>query len=338
MASTYTRRKALTYGSALVGGIGAIPLAGCAGTGGEVTLRFSTPLTEDSIYGEFFRDFESRVTDRTDGISFESFYAGELGSPSELIQQVQAGDIDMSLTDPSGIWPQKGVVLSYPYIYEGSFEKLTRVTDVRTSDIVQDLHQDIIDESNTRILGNVIMGRRNVSTVETPVREPGDLEGLDLRSVGIPLYQEVAEGLGGTPTPVAPADIATSLSTGTIDAVQLPIPTYSSFGIEDTLGYMAETRHMIQHDPFLINVDTWNDLTQEQQDTMNEAVQEALSQHVTRAKQFERDALGSLSEAGVEMIGPGDGLRRDRFEERVMERLHDRWPDLEPLAEEIKNA
>jgi TRAP-type C4-dicarboxylate transport system substrate-binding protein len=321
---------------------GSLALAGCSGNGdgggsGSTSFRLAYTVPAESNYGEFVRDFKSRVTEADDSITIETFPSGELGTPSELVQGVQSGNIDMSLTDPSAIFPDRALALKFPYIYGGSFDKLVRVTDVTTSPIMDELNDSIVEESGTRILGNVILGMRNVTMKETEVLEPADLEGKNLRAADIPLFQELARGLGGNPTPVNPADISTALSTGTVDGVQLPIPTLTSFSLQDTVSYSSETNHMIHHDPLIINNDAWDGLSEDQQEIFNDATQEALSQHVTRSKRFEREARSTLEEGGVEFLGPSDGLQRSKFEESVLSRFTERWPDLADLVERIRN-
>jgi TRAP-type C4-dicarboxylate transport system substrate-binding protein len=335
-----TRRQSLKTGAALAGGLA---LTGCigdlgAGGGGEITLRVGLTVPEGATYGLFTQNFVSSVTEQDEDISFDVFYNSELGGPTELGEKTSSGDIDMAMTDPNAVMPDLSTGLKFPYIYEGDIEKLIRVTDAKNSPIMEEVNEKAAEETNVRDLGHSWIGHRQVEMIDTEVYEPADLKGKNIRGPDVPIYQTLARGLGANPTPVPPSEIVTALETGTIDGIQLPIATLIPFNLGDLLCCISETNHYLDHNPFIINLDTWEGLSDERQEIFETGVDEAVQQQLELTTSAEEDARDILNEKGVKFITPDEGLKIDEFEKSVTAAFNDRWPDLVEFAERIRNS
>ena len=71
-------------------------------------------------------------------------------------------------------------------------------------------------------------GWRNFANTKRVVRNPGDLEGLKIRTVVADLPQELVRALGASPTPIPWPELFTSFQTGVVEG--------SKNGITDIMG------------------------------------------------------------------------------------------------------
>jgi TRAP-type C4-dicarboxylate transport system substrate-binding protein len=220
--------------------------------------------------------------------------------------------------------PDISLALKFPYIYGGSMEKLVRVTDVQSSPIMEEVNEKVEEEANVRDLGHGIYGYRNVAMAEGEVYEPADLKGKKIRGPNLAVYQQLAKGLGADPTPVAPADITSALKTGTIDGVQLPTSALTAFKLQEILDSLFLTKHYLNHDPFIINLDTWTDLSDDQREIFETSVQRAISEQLQLAEQAKQGAMETLRNGGVKIIGPEQGLKKAKFRKSVTKAFRSR--------------
>lgn len=71
-------------------------------------------------------------------------------------------------------------------------------------------------------------GWRNFANTKRTVKQPGDLEGLKIRTVVADLPQELVKALGASPTPIPWPELYTSFQTGVVEG--------SKNGITDIMG------------------------------------------------------------------------------------------------------
>ena len=104
-------------------------------------------------------------------------------------------------------YPQLSV-LDAPFIYDD----LDHQHRVVKSDVVKNMVSELVELRNTRIVGFFYAGTRNLTTKDTAVRTPEDAKGLKIRAPGIPIYMDAVKAIGASPTPMAFAEVYTSVS------------------------------------------------------------------------------------------------------------------------------
>ena len=175
--------------------------------------------------------FKNYVEAASNGaIAVELFIGTQLCSNgAECLQGVADGSIDVYISTSggaSGIFPYVQV-LDLPYLMADD-----RIAEhVLQGDFVRTMRDMALEDSGGAIrlmtIGNT-GGWRNFANTQRRVAEPGDMEGLKIRTVVADLPQELVKALGASPTPIPWPELFTSFQTGVVEG--------SKNGITDIMG------------------------------------------------------------------------------------------------------
>ncbi len=140
-----------------------------------------------------------------------------------------------------------------------------------------------------------------------PIDKP-DLSGLTIRTT--PVYRAFFTALGATLVQTAPGEVYSALERGAIDGYGWP-----SQGVLD-LGWHEQTKYRV--DPgfyqvdvnFLVNLDVWNGLTDEQRAVLEEGAQ-VIEATNTDNVATSADELRRQTEAGIQTIAFEGGVAAD---------------------------
>ncbi|MEL6617707.1 MAG: TRAP transporter substrate-binding protein DctP [Pseudomonadota bacterium] len=175
--------------------------------------------------------FKNYVEAASNGaIAVELFIGTQLCSNgAECLQGVADGSIDVYISTSggaSGIFPYVQV-LDLPYLMADD-----RIAEhVLQGDFVRKMREMALEDSGGAIrlmtIGNT-GGWRNFANTKRRVAEPGDMDGLKIRTVVADLPQELVKALGASPTPIPWPELFTSFQTGVVEG--------SKNGITDIMG------------------------------------------------------------------------------------------------------
>ncbi len=211
---------------------GAILLsAPLAATAQDYTIRATANSNENDEDYDGLIVFKNFVESASNGaIAVELFIGTQLCSNgAECLQGVADGSIDVYISTSggaSGIFPYVQV-LDLPYLMADD-----RIAEtVLQGDFTRKMREMALEDSGGAIrlmtIGNT-GGWRNFANTQRRVAEPGDMEGLKIRTVVADLPQELVRALGAAPTPIPWPELFTSLQTGVVEG--------SKNGITDIMG------------------------------------------------------------------------------------------------------
>ena len=260
----------------------AVVATACGGGGGgqegggadnQVTLRLASALEASHPFITCGAEpLAERLQEQNSGIQLEVFAGGQLGSDQEAAQQTQSGEIDIVITTFATLsqFYEKLSVFDAAYAIR-SADHLERVF---TGDIGTDLREEMLQESNLRLVATPFYGIRHVTST-VPVRTPEDLNGIKIRAIDEPLFLANARVLGAEPTPVPIAELYTALQQGVVEAQENPIPTIATNDFMDHQSHLNLTGHVTQTLPWAMNEGSWEQLTSEQQELLQEEFTQA---------------------------------------------------------------
>lgn len=313
--------------------VGFVLLAGCGGGGGgqqeggeeqqTVSLRYAHPNAADDIPGRFANEFALEVDERTDGrVQINVFPASQLGGVQEMLEGTQAGSIDMGHNNYSAVaqldFPDIQV-FDVPYLYRDP-QHMLAATDPETSPVVEELNQELVSQTNVRTIGAFFHGTRQL-TCSCEVNAPEDLRGKKIRAIPLPVWISTVEGMKAIATPVDFSELPTALQTGVVDGQENPISTIYASGLYDTQSHLMMTSHMISPLTVFINEDSWNKLSDEDQQVMQEVQQEISQKTVEWNEEEVKRIVPLLEEEGMTVIDEGSGLDLEAFRTAVTERF-----------------
>ncbi len=243
----------------------------------ERTLRLGHLANEENVWHLASLHFGEQLSELTDGrIAVEVFPNESLGREIDLINGMQLGTVDMTITGESlQNWTPMAALLAIPYGYQ-SLEDMDAAAD---GDIGADIEADIIDKAQIRPIAYFARGPRNL-TSNRPITTPGELNGLRTRVPNVPLFVDVWQALGAQPTPMAFSEVFTSLQSGAIEAQENPFALIKSASFNEVQSHLNLTEHVRSWIYLTLSEITWNDLSEEDQEAVMEAAR--------RTQEFER--------------------------------------------------
>ncbi|MCO6384628.1 TRAP transporter substrate-binding protein [Oceanicola sp. 502str15] len=243
----------------------------------EMTLKLGHLANEDNPWHLASVKFAEEVAARTEGrIAVEVFPNESLGKEIDLINGMQLGTVDMTITGESlQNWAPMAALLAVPYAYKS----IEHMDEVASGDIGNQIEAQIISAAQIRPIAYFARGPRNL-TSNRPIASPDDLNGLKMRVPNVPLFIDVWSALGAAPGPMAFSEVFTSLQNGTIEAQENPLALIRSASFNEVQSHVNLTEHVRSWIYLTIAESTWAKLS--------EADQEAVLAAAAVAQEYER--------------------------------------------------
>ena len=277
---------------------------GGGGDGNDVEIELAHSYTEDQPQHRCGAQVIADEVKTADvGMTVKVFPASQLGADADRISSVASGDIDMDIQGASALGAvyEPISVLDAAYAFDDG-EHLTRFFE---SDAATDLLEGFADEAGIQTLGAWSAGMRHFTANET-IREPGDLEGLRMRFANSPQFLMNAKALGADATEVAYEELFLALQQGTVDGQENPIVNIDAISLEEVQDFISFSSHQANSNLVIIG-DVWNDLSQEQQDALQSAVDTAVDQVPGCVEEDEQKTLAEWEESGaIEVVDDVD--------------------------------
>ena len=274
MGLLLTTLKSLATATALV------VIAGTSSFAQEMTLKLGHLANEQNAWHLAAVKFGEELSSLTDGrIAVEVFPNESLGKEIDLINGMQLGTVDMTITGESlQNWAPMAALLAVPYAYAS----LDHMDEVASGDIGDQIKAQIIEKAKVRPIAFFARGPRNL-TSKRPITSPSDLNGMKMRVPNVPLFVDVWSALGAAPTPMAFSEVFTSLQSGVIEGQENPLALIRSANFNEVQGYVNQTEHVRSWIYLTIAESTWAKLSAEDQ--------AAVMQAAAIAQDYERSLL-----------------------------------------------
>ena len=162
-----------------------------------------------------------RLLEKTNELDVTVYPAAQLGSESELLEQLVAGELDIAITGPSflGMWHPPIGVLDAAYVSRD----LDQMLETARSDQMAPEWDALRNKYDLRVLDTWPYGSRHL-TSNVPIRHPDDLKSFRLRLPASRTYQASGEALGASPMPIAFSEVYLALQQGIADGQENPVP------------------------------------------------------------------------------------------------------------------
>ena len=295
--------------------------------GGDVTLQLAHSYTEDQPQHRCGAQvIADEVADAGVGLTIEIFPASQLGADADRIASVVSGDVDMDIQGASALGAvyEPVAVLDAVYAFDDS-DHLARFFD---SDASDDLLTGFEDETGVHTLGAWSAGMRQF-TANEPIREPGDLQGLRMRFPNSPQFLMNAKALGADATEVAYEELFLALQQGTVDGQENPITNIAASNLQEVQDYISMSNHQANSNLVIIGADAWGGLSEEQQETLEDAVDAVEEQVPQCVADDEETTLAEWADSGaMEVV---DDVDADAFRTQADTYLRENF-DEEQLA------
>jgi tripartite ATP-independent transporter DctP family solute receptor len=267
----------------------------------ERTLTFGLQNNEASNLYQGVVAFKETLERLSGGeMTVNIFPNASLGDFKAMVEQVQAGELDMVMTgypDMSYIIPELTLV-GAPYVVD-DFAHLQRIV---AGPWGQEMNAKMA-EQNIHLVDVWYQGTRQ-TTSNRPINSLDDMKGLRLRTPGVPFLIAYAANTGATPAPVAFQEVYLALQTNQVDAQENPLPTIEAMKFYEVQDHIALTNHFIASAAIQIGASTWSELSDQEKAWVEAAVQ--LGGDVSDALTFEDEAnlVAVFEERGLTVTMP----------------------------------
>lgn len=289
------RRQFLKLG---VSAVGAAGLAGCVG-GGDETEEFefsiASPAPPEDYSSQIANEFAENVEEQTDErITVEGQY-GTLGGEEDIIEALVSGSVDMTM-NTFGVMAQQFSrghgFLGCPFAIHNR-EHFEFLKDEFVFGEERGMDAALREDPGLTILGTVFRGNRSVFS-NTPVRGPDDFEGLSLRTIQADPWLEVFGELGVDPTGIAFDELFSSLETGVVDAGEANVSFFFFLSFDEVTSHFSLTEHLPSHLIYQANLAWWEDLADDDQDLIQEALDDAFEWGLEQLDEQEEEEFQRL--------------------------------------------
>lgn len=261
----------------------------------EMTLKLGHLANEENPWHLASVKFGEELSALTDGrIAVEVFPNESLGKEIDLINGMQLGTVDMTITGESlQNWAPKAALLAVPY----AFKTIEDMDAFASGPVGDEIKSQVIEKVQIRPIAYFARGARNL-TSNRPITSPADLNGLKMRVPNVPLFVDVWKSLGANPGPMAFSEVFTSLQNGTIEAQENPLALIKSASFNEVQSHVNLTSHVRSWIYLTIADSTWNKLSEDDQAAITEAA--------ARAQAYERELFeASLAADRADLEGKG---------------------------------
>lgn len=289
----------------------------------DVTLRAVSAFPTGSTFQLPFKKFIDEVNAAGDGSVTITYVGGPEAIPSlEVANAVSSGVVDIAVVPTSfytaelpGAAMIKLATTTMPEQREnGCFE------------LLDTLHQDGM---NTKYLGRTGDHVQFHLYMNKKIEEP-DLSGLNLRVAAT--YQALFGELGANMVNTPPGDVYSALERGTVDGYGWPSIGIFDLGWDERTSYRVDPGFYIVDVNFLANLDTWDNLTDEQKALLEGKMIDIETGEQENPQLVEKE-LARQEAAGIEAI-TFDGEARDLWEKTAQDAAIAEIAEADPQAVE----
>src|SRR5699024_342769 len=265
----------------------------------EIEFKLAENQPDDNPVTVGMEKFSDLVEEKSDGnISIDVYSNAQLGEEEENVDQVQSGELDMARVNSVPVADIVGElsVFTLPYIFLDQENKY-KVLDGEVGEEVTESFEDH-DLVN---LGYLEAGSRNFYTTDKPIKSVEDMKGMKIRVQPSEISSKMVELLGGTPTPMDYGEVFTSLQTGVIDGAENDYVSFETSGHYDEAKNYTLDGHLDPPALLIVNKDTFEELSEEQQDIIQEAADEAIEFEIAEMNEAQKEAEEKVKDEGVEV-------------------------------------
>ena len=262
---------------------------------GAQQLTFTSSANANETQGKFVQKFCDTVTELTDGaVTFKIYYGGTLCGEEEELQYIQNGSVDMAAIAHTD-FADDLTYLQFPYALVTDQDNLLNYynsilfENPETSKLIE----DEAAQQGVKLLGFMYCGQ-GAFVSRTPATSLHDLEGKKFGCVIPGAWEDYGVSLVN----LVPPDIYDALSRGVVDASCCSFaPCYEMCWYE-VADYWMLYGDLSVGNPLTINLDTWNSLSQQEQEAFQQAAKTALEDTVTLNNDIENGYIQDLKDRG----------------------------------------
>jgi len=262
--------------------------------------------------------------------SVTAFPSGQLGSESEMLQQLQTGALDMAWLTTAEVTTRVPDMsaLHTPFLVR-NIEDAARVL---RSDEAREILEQLPRATGAVGICYAMTGMRQMMSREA-LERAADLDGKRFRITPAPPMRSFFEMMGAAPAPMPLTQVYDSLANGQIDAIAMDYESIINFGYHEHAPHLLQTNHQMFPMVALVSGRVWASLSPEDQAIVREGVQAHCDATIDRFVAGEAGKLETLQAVDGLTITENVGL--DFFGD-VVTRWDAEWSEQTDYVERLR--
>ncbi len=301
-----------------------------------IVMKFglAAPDLNPSFWATHYNMFKYEVERKSNNrIKVELIWGGALGSPSDRMKQVMMGQIQGADTAEGPIAQvfKPVQVFSIPYLFENE----SQAWQVYDGPLVQEMNEQLRQKTGLRVLHWWESGGfKQWTNSKRPIRTPADMEGLKLRVMPSPVFQELVSSLGASPTPISFGELYGALKNKAVDGQDNALSLVDLFKYYQVQKYVTVDNHVYAVSAMVINDKFYQSLPDDLKKVIDNAQKLALAVNRGVSRYTDHMAIDNLKANGMEIyiLTPAERKAfKDQAQEPVLKWLRkevgDKWVD-----------
>ena len=258
----------------------------------KVTLKLAHNLERSHVVHQAFEQMAKEVNQLSNGNMKIRIY------PSETMELLQNGALDMTKGSASDLESFDNVYAIYnlPFLFkdQNHFNKV----------VFGEVGKEIMESTKDKgffALSAYVAGTRSFYA-KKPITKPEDLKGLKIRVQASPTTLKMIELMGGSPTPISFGEVYTAMQQGVVDGAENNVPSWVQTRHIEIAKVFSEDEHASIPDFLVISSKTWDKLTPEQQQILNEAAKASEAYQQKLWDKIDADTRAQAKAMGGEII------------------------------------
>ncbi len=244
-------------------------------------------------------EFKRLVEEGSNGrIEIQVFPSSQMGPDREMIEGVQTGVLEMCVPPSSFFpaWDPAFSVIELPFMYPNKEVALKVLHSKQGDEMLKRLEKlDLVG------LGWLENGTRHVTNNVRPIHNPGDLQGVKLRTMKVPAHVDTFTALGANPTPMNFGEVYSGLQQGVIDGQENPVAHIYSQRFFEVQKYMSLTGHVFTVYIPVISKSFYESLPQNDQVLLRDSMKKAEDYQQQLVNAEESKQLAEIEKSGVQV-------------------------------------
>src|SRR5699024_1000262 len=267
--------------------------------GENIEIAFSLYSTEDDTYSKMYQDWAQEIEEETEGrVTFDSFYSGQLAELNEAYDAVKDKSVDgaiLSAAAISGDIPTMGLLEPV-----GVFQEENKFEDFYKDS--QEEMNKIFDNHELQLLfwtpGNALSF--NLSSTDEYIKEAEEFSNLKMRTAG-QWQAEQIELMGGSPVTMDPSELYLAFQNHTVDGTIQGVTLTEAQKLYEVSQKMVLSDFTNNANIFVINPDVWEEISEEDQKTIQKISEEKGINSYSKGKEIEKSMAKELEEDGADI-------------------------------------
>ncbi|WP_417228578.1 TRAP transporter substrate-binding protein DctP [Amphritea sp.] len=259
---------------------------------------------KDAPAGQALYEWSELIEKYSDGeIETIEYYQNELGGQQEVFDLLVSGEIDGMLTWPMTSYDKRIGVIYTPYMVTSWDEALKAYSDTGwLSATLNSVYKDI----GLKFMGPWPEGFNGVATSKHYATDSAAAKDIKVRTIPAFPFPQTMQALGYQTASIDWGEVYTALQTGVVDGDAGNVIYWDYEYFRDTLDYYVRTKHMFMTAMFLMNDETFADLTETQQAAIRRASNEMVAKQFKEAKKVDNFYVAEAVKSGMKYIELND--------------------------------